>query len=404
MGQFSRYKKNVVKLESHLQGLLKETKDAVDKASAPLEEKERADQRALSRADRRAEERADGHSNGHSNGLKNGHSNGLKNGHPVDQSKAHSKELSNGQSPSLPFYWITNQQAKVLLYLINKKSRITRLSEIVNSTGVPYGTVRKSINTLVRERCISKPNRFRKGQYQGLTYTLNETLCQQFYDSITSNPRGIQSNSLTGSLDNSLMNGQSGGHSDGQSPFNSSSSFLYNKAATVIDINHILSNHPELKYWRDKGLTAKQINQWIKTAGSSSEGMIQYLCYFAFEMQDLGLEASKKINDVFSYFYKVIKETGAYRKPKGYKSYLDKERDYAKKLEKEAQEAKELFIKKQEAIQSKAFWEMMDDPESNLYKECFACLNDFEKNLNHKNYERSMRNAFDKIKSEGQGD
>jgi hypothetical protein len=164
----------------------------------------------------------------------------------------------------------------------------------------------------------------------------------------------------------------------------------------------MLSTHPELGYWRQKGLTAKQILQWIKIAGCCLENMIQYLCFCRFEMIDLNMEKSKPVDNVFNWFFRIIEKTGAYPKPKGYKSFSEKqleaERQLVEQKEQETREAQALYRRKVEAELDKKFWDMMNNPEGDVYKKCFDCLNDFQKKRTcGKGFEMSMRSAFDKL-------
>jgi hypothetical protein len=121
-------------------------------------------------------------------------------------------------------------------------------------------------------------------------------------------------------------------------------------------------------------------------------------------MVDLNLEESKPIDNVFNWFFKIISKAGSYPKPKGYKSFEDKqveqERTALKEKEKRIAELRSLSRKKWELDREETFWEMMADPESKLYRKCYGNLNNFAKNLKGKTLERSMRTEFDKIMDE----
>ena len=110
-------------------------------------------------------------------------------------------------------------------------------------------------------------------------------------------------------------------HHHNTMPYISSSSCINTATKTV---KQKLETHPELGYWRQKGLSTKQVEQWIKIADSSLENMIQYLCYCRFEMVDLGREESEPIKDVFNWFFRIIERTGGYPKPKEYQSHQEK--------------------------------------------------------------------------------
>ena len=182
-----------------------------------------------------------------------------------------------------------------------------------------------------------------------------------------------------------------------------SSSSSFSKKTTTGEIENTLSSHPELGYWRHKGLTEKQMSEWIKITGNL-ENLIQSLCYCRFDMVDLDQEQSKPIDNVFNWFFKIIEKAGAYPKPKGYKSFEDKqieqERAALEEKEKRITELRSLSRKKWELEREESFWEMMNDPAGNLYKECHGNLNNFAKSLKGKTLERSMRTAFDKIMDE----
>ena len=298
-----------------------------------------------------------------------------------------------------PCYFISDRTAIILGSLVLAEQNLFQRTKLAKQTGINPATIRQSIRTLVKYQFITKPERFRN---QGSLYRLHSGICNQFMTSrwldivkqygnepkITDvSPtyhRPITDVIPTNNRPNSL----------------NSSSSLY-KETTTTKIEMILKNHSELGYWRQKKLSPKQIEQWIKITNCSVETMIQYLCYCRFEMVDLEVEESKPIKNVFNWFFKIIEKTGSYPKPKGYKSHekkqLEAEREIVTQRKKEAQEAKELFQAKIKAEQDKKFWDMMNDPESDFYKRCFDSLNSFAKKqpITGKGFEMSMRAAFD---------
>lgn len=86
----------------------------------------------------------------------------------------------NGRIADDPAYLLVDSHARVLAFLIQKTSRITKLQEIVDETAVPYGTVRRALETLAKCRFISRPQRYKRGRFHGIQYTLNESLCGDF--------------------------------------------------------------------------------------------------------------------------------------------------------------------------------------------------------------------------------
>ena len=246
-----------------------------------------------------------------------------------------------------PFHWITENQAKVLSFLINQSHKITRLSDISKHTDVAYGSVRGALRTLVKENCITKPVRYRRGKFHGISYQINDAICMQFKKSVHYRQMGRQNKRQTDTK---------------TGPLNSSSSFK----ETTTNLKNILNSHPELEYWRKKGLTSKQIKQWMKAAECDSDIMIRYLCYCRYEMEITGLETSKPVHNVFNWFFKIIEKTGHYPKPKGYKSFQElkneQERLILRDQKKEAEMAEKIYRERLEIERRKIFFEMMNDP------------------------------------------
>jgi hypothetical protein len=242
---------------------------------------------------------------------------------------------------------------------------------------MPYITVRKAINKLEVIGIIE----------------LSYDSCQKIYEyKINKNKRlklAKNINTISGSYQDQSNIGS-------QSLISSSS--INN--TTTNETKKILLNHPELGYWRQKGLNAKQMTDWMKVAGCSYESIIQYLCYCRFEMVDKNLENTKPVENVFNWFFKILEKTGSYPKPKDYKSFkekqLEQDRQIAEHKEKEAQEVKELYRRKLKAERDKEFWKMMDDEGCELFKICFERLNEFQKKRKKgRGFEMSMRKVFD---------
>jgi len=82
-------------------------------------------------------------------------------------------------SPRQSKYKITDRQHSILQFLVNNKERITNYKLISEKTGIPYGTVRGSIEVLCKLNCISK-ERHRKGNFQGIKYTIDKSETKKF--------------------------------------------------------------------------------------------------------------------------------------------------------------------------------------------------------------------------------
>ena len=305
-------------------------------------------------------------------------------------------------------YWLTPNQFKVLQYLYNLKPRVACVPDIMQQTDIPYGTVRGCLRTLVELDCITKPKYVRKGNFRGFSYAINELRCEEFLNRQASKQVKDQVNrQVVGELNDQVD----------LEPIiqekEKSSNFLNkliknnpDSASSLLDsISEVLATHPELGYWRQKKLTPQQVQKWMEMTGASLESMVQSLCHCRYEMVELNQEEEKNIQNVFNWFYRIIERAGFYPKPKGYQSYLERQLEIEKKLLAEKQERlkalAELQRQKKEAERDIAFYEMLSQPDSELYQQCFSRLNKFtQATKNASLFERFMRDAFDQILDE----
>jgi len=177
------------------------------------------------------------------------------------------------------------------------------------------------------------------------------------------------------------------------------SSSLYNNTTTK-SISDFFNSDPRSLYWKDKGLTEKQLQAWLDETKMTLEDMITSLEHCWFEMVHLGKEEKKGIRDVLSWFYKTIRKVGFYPPPKGFRSYDEIRAEEMAKARKAREQAieklKEEARKDYELKKEQEFWEMMADPESRKYKTCFEKLNKFEKGLKEgPAFEKAMRRVFE---------
>lgn len=255
--------------------------------------------------------------------------------------------------------------------------------QIQIATGIPYITIRKALI---------------KFQNTGIL-TLKYDTCQKITSYQFNSDKQIQKYQKDQDQD---QNG-SGSYQDQNSSLISSSSFSI-KNTSAVEIELILADHPEFGYWRQKGLTAKQVSEWIKMAKCSVENMIQYLCYCRFDMVDMGVEESKPIANVFNWFFRVLEKSGGYPKPKGYKSHQEKQIEQEKaavaKKEQEIEDLKKVWRQKYEKERELEFWQIMNNPEGEEYKNCFDRLNHFMKKKEKKGgpaFEAAMQAAFNEM-------
>ena len=251
---------------------------------------------------------------------------------------------------------------------------------LVEQTGIKYPTVRKSLNSL-------KSNKIIKLDY---SYSTRE----HYYEINTSiHVEGPQSNRILPPKEQVNNNKVA--------PSLSSSRFNNNKKSIskekILEIENILQTHPELGYWRELKLTAKQVYNWLKIADCNLDLMIKYLSYCAFDI----VNENKKIRNPFNYFFRVIEKSGQYPKSSSYKSHQKKKIEDMEKIiaeqEAEAKKLENLRQKKWKVEKNLKFQKMMNDPESSLYKKCFSRLNNFSKTLKGSLLEKSMKGAYEEL-------
>jgi hypothetical protein len=306
----------------------------------------------------------------------------------------HKHTLTGGPGDN-PYFWMTKNQAAVLAYLNTIYCGKTRLNDISQNTGVPYGTVRKALTALERNDCITKPKKTRIGQWQGMHVELLEAGKQWV------TLRDSLNNICEATLNNTLAGGHSGGHSGGHTFISSSS---YKKTTTIKNFEHEFLNHPELGYWRQKGLKFKQINNWTQEFDLDHHDLIQFLCYCRYDMVENDKEKTESIKNVFNWFYRIIERSGSYPPPANYKSHQEKkiEREKARAEQLKAQLA-ELKKARKEALQAQReldFEQMLEDPESQEYQQCHNRIPDIVKSPRKRgtiSFATAMKKAYCEI-------
>lgn len=304
-----------------------------------------------------------------------------------------------------PIFALTSRQATVLFYLINQPDYIAQKGRISKDTEIPLPTVKHCINALVKDGYISKPVKYVNRSFQGFSYTINQSLCRQFIEKRGHEFSGGRDYPTVGtthcptpypSIDTS--DGMSNGLSHGSSLHYSSSL----ESNTTTDLETLLKTDPELGYWQEKGLQPQQVLKWMEETGMSQLLMIQALKYCRFDMVDNNQEENKPVQNVFNWFYKIIKRTGHYPKPTGYKSWAEKMFEIEKALleeqEAEVRRMEELRVRRYKLEIDRKFLDMMNDPDGETYLAVYERLSSFEKELGEgMSFEKAMRRHFEEL-------
>jgi hypothetical protein len=307
-----------------------------------------------------------------------------------DQHRITSKKKNKSITKGSPSIGLSKSQTRVFLWFKqNGQTGEFNKAEIERSLSMPYITVRKAVEKLKNIGVLH----------------LKYDRCQKLYEYSIK-----QENTLKLSKGISIISRsyQDRNNIGSPSPYNSSSSFLKNtttnppnpKKGTHPELDKF-GTHPELGYWRQKGLKPKQVQNWMQEFQMSEDDIIEFLCYCRFDMVDNGKEEKDDINNVLSWFYRIVQKTGAYPKPKNYKSHQESQIEREKaRLEELKRQADELRKIRQEATKAEfglQFEHMLQNPEDPLYKECYEKLPAMMKKRGKKGsiaFENAMKAEF----------
>jgi len=303
-----------------------------------------------------------------------------------------------------PVWALTHRQAKVLFYLINQPDSISQRERISRETEIPVPTIKHCIRVLAADGFISKPAKYVNRSFQGFSYTVNQGLCRQFlekrgheFSGPGNYPAHYPSDCPTRYPALGTSDGTSHGLSDRLSDHYSSS---IESKTTTTDLENLLKTDPELGYWQEKGLQCQQVLKWMEETGMSRLVMLQSLKHCRFDMVDREIEASKPVQNVFNWFYTIIKRSGHYPKPTGYRSWNEKmieiEQALLDEQEAEIRRLEELRTRRYRLEADRRFQEMMNEPDGETYKAVYARLSKFERELGEGiPFEKAMRARFD---------
>jgi hypothetical protein len=217
----------------------------------------------------------------------------------------HTNRHSHNSGFDDPFHWITEKQGNILTFLIDKQTWITSLNDISVATNIAYGTVRSSIRKLVIEKCIAKPQKYRRGNSQGISYSINEALCSQF----KKHKYYRQSNR------------QSGRQSDGGMTHWQTHSMADSNRLEEEDINILLLNSDQIKHIYPKlhstGFEQKHLKEIIDSWNFQKFTLDDLPD--SLERAEWAVKHNDKIKDPLNYIYSSLMK-GPFAKPAAFVS------------------------------------------------------------------------------------
>jgi hypothetical protein len=267
---------------------------------------------------------------------------------------------------------------------------------VVAETGIAYGTARAGIDVLIREGYVTYKARHNGHSFRGFEYAMNNHLCS-LYAARVRGEQTEQSSNQSFQQSGRQSNNQTIKRALGQSSNQTSavvSSYLTDlKSTTNSDatVSEDLLRDPELGYWRDKGINARQVNLWSEEFQMPVDQVIQSLKYCRYEMVVLNLEEEKQISNPMNWFYKIMQRSGVYPKPANYKSLAEIR---AEQMEQAARDLAEARQRQVAAEQELAFQRIMENPEGEEYQTLLRQVSEFARDTGGLALEIAMREVF----------
>lgn len=271
-----------------------------------------------------------------------------------------------------PVRGLTRSQCLVLLYLIQQPG-ITQRPAISEYTGVPFGTVKDALALLFKKGFISKPQYYVCGDYRGISYVINRSLCDDFL-----RKRGAEFNQTVGQpVNQTVIRTVSqtvvvpDGYSDGQTvPFSSKVFKEDLNLTTNSDVVGLL-NDPELRFWKGEGVSEKQVQNWMAEFQMSQEEIILSMRYGRFDILERG-----DVQNSANWFYKILTRNGFYPKPANYRSLIEIKAAALKQQQEQDRAAMAQLVEAEFETKFQAFLLEQTAP---LYEELLAQISGFAK-------------------------
>lgn len=281
-----------------------------------------------------------------------------------------------------------------------------------NGAIMTYPSKRTALKRLTNLGFVLSRKKKDFGTNKGLTYTLDEALCETFqalFPDVVEHARTLLREEHSEGQSEDQCEDQSQGQSESRSecfPYTSSSIKILT-TMSLGDIRTLYEKHPEYAFWRERNVEARQIAHWMEEFGIDALLMDNYLRWCAY---DLGVGGrtdrnGAPIDNAQNWFYGLLKRTGAYPRPSGYKSCeeLRTEQLEAARAEREALARRNETLLEQNALAElqKKFSAIMAEGEMNtMYRELREQLPSFarEQEAGHgKIFEIGMWNTFKQL-------
>lgn len=302
---------------------------------------------------------------------------------------------------------LTTKQYSVLRYIyfnrpfsVHSKSGQSKMQIALR---LAYQTIRNNIKILISKGYIEKPYIINGAGVNAQTCRVNIEKCNPLFG-----PSGIpEPIPKYGQLDNwttGQLPEQQDNRTTGQLEPPIVDSFLKKLSTESNFFKEYFGEKPHLKFWLDRGLSGKNLSDWAQKCSCDLKTLLRYMDRCRFEMVDMGRETKhtdslKPIENVLSYFWKIISNTGYYPESSEYVSPEQRQCEEAKMatraLEEENKALEAALGEKREAELKNIFLRHFENTNSEIYKKCYEKMNAFMLKPENKNKpERFFRNMF----------
>lgn len=365
----------------------------------------------------------------------------------LNQSEDRKGHQSRDQSVA-PFYSLGDDKAALCLSLGENPKRLLAAMIAIekrwiclnhiplyarNGTPMTYPSKRTALKRLTELGFILARKKKDFGTNKGLTYTLDDALCEMFQATfpglVEEAGRALQEahsgehfQDLSGQHSGDPCEHHCEAHSEEQSRHQSESALQSRsecfphtssslKTLTTMALGELPSlceTHPEYAFWREQHVGLRQISHWMEEFGIDALLMDDYLRWCAYDLGVAGRTDRNgvPIDNAQNWFYGLLKRTGAYPRPSGYKSCEERRTEQleAARAEREALARRNEALLEQNALAElqDAFAAVMEEGEANAtYRELRDQLPPFVRKQEGvgrgKIFEIGMWNAFKRL-------
>ena len=360
--------------------------------SSPSQSSNRANNQSSSQASNRAIEQTIEQSSSHSDGCSDYQTVLQSDCQTVLQSDCQTVLQSDCQTVPIDVLTMSNNQSKVLKFLINAQGKTTaRAISLATNLGIP--SVRDILRRLKTKGFLCGIITVKDISFQGFLYTLNpgmidyfistrsyQTVSQSGYQTVLQSDcqTVLQSDCQTVLLSDGLIAHSSSLKTLKTTTTKDCQTVLQSDSETIRPSDSFVLTGPTGLFWEGEGLQESQAKKWCQQFEVEPQQMRQQLEWARFDLVGNGKSGEVR-KDAISWFFGCLRQTGGcYPRPANYKSPTEIRAEQAEQAARDAREARERL---RQAERDLEFSKLLSDPESAAYQQLLARASDFSKEM-----------------------